>query len=147
MSDAHQPSEALGAAGERRLELKAAVSHVEMRAAAPAAAPHWRNDLLGALAQLLDAFERHIDEVEREDGLLNELTEDAPRLVNHVDQRRDEHPPLRAQIAAVIETVGAGTGAEQVRAEVLDVLVAVARHRQKGADLVYEAYNVDIGGG
>jgi hypothetical protein len=29
---------------------------------------------------------------------------------------------------------------------VLDVLVEIARHRQQGADLVYDAYHVDIGG-
>lgn len=36
---------------------------------------------------------------------------------------------------------------DALRSEVLDLLVAVARHRQRGADLVYEVHNVDIGGG
>ena len=34
-----------------------------------------------------------------------------------------------------------------MRAELTALLVALARHRQRGADLVYEAYAVDIGGG
>ena len=41
-----------------------------------------------------------------------------------------------------------GTDAvEAVRVAAVDVLGAISRHRQKGADLVWEAYSVDIGGG
>ncbi|MFA9565261.1 MAG: hypothetical protein ACERLM_11230 [Acidimicrobiales bacterium] len=29
----------------------------------------------------------------------------------------------------------------------VDLLKLISRHRQAGADLVYKAYNVDIGGG
>jgi hypothetical protein len=36
---------------------------------------------------------------------------------------------------------------ERKRADLTTLLVALARHRQRGADLVYEAYDVDIGGG
>ena len=37
--------------------------------------------------------------------------------------------------------------AERIRGVLTSVLVALVRHRQRGADLVYEAYAVDIGGG
>jgi len=37
--------------------------------------------------------------------------------------------------------------ADEIRAELTTLLVALARHRQRGADLVYEAYDVDLGGG
>ena len=33
------------------------------------------------------------------------------------------------------------------RVELTALLAALARHRQRGADLVYEAYAVDLGGG
>jgi hypothetical protein len=36
---------------------------------------------------------------------------------------------------------------ERLRSVLTSLLVALARHRQRGADLVYEAYAVDIGGG
>jgi len=37
--------------------------------------------------------------------------------------------------------------AEEVRVELTALLAALARHRQRGADLIYEAFAVDIGGG
>ena len=36
---------------------------------------------------------------------------------------------------------------EAIRESLVDVLRSISRHRQRGADLVYEAYHVDIGGG
>ena len=46
---------------------------------------------------------------------------------------------------------GIGDGAAPGRRAMLigdhPQFVALARHRQRGADLVYEAYDVDIGGG
>ena len=36
---------------------------------------------------------------------------------------------------------------QDVREEALGLLQAIARHRQRGADLIYEAYSVDIEGG
>lgn len=144
-------SAAFDAAGARRLELKAALSAVEIVAAGPAGAPGWRSRLTDALIDLAMALDTHVVEVERPGGLLAELTETAPRLVNHIDRLRDEHPALQAQVTAVIARAQAD-GADAVapdalRSEVLDLLVAVARHRQRGADLVYEVHNVDIGGG
>lgn len=147
--DARSP--AFEAAGDRRNELKAALSAVEIVAAGPAGAPGWRDRLTAALIELSQALDTHVVEVERPDGLLGELTEAAPRLVNHIDRLRDEHPALQAQVTALITrasaTGGATTPADDLRSEVLDALVAIARHRQRGADLVYEVHNVDIGGG
>ncbi|MFN3218160.1 MAG: hypothetical protein ACE367_16820 [Acidimicrobiales bacterium] len=148
-SDARSP--AFEAAGDRRVELKAALSAVEIVAAGPAGAPGWHERLTAALIDLSKALDTHVEEVERPDGLLEELTEAAPRLVNHVDRLRDEHPVLQAQMAALIaraDPIGdAVAPADDLRSEVLDALVAIARHRQRGADLVYEVHNVDIGGG
>ena len=36
---------------------------------------------------------------------------------------------------------------KDVREEALGLLQAIARHRQRGADLIYEAYSVDIEAG
>jgi hypothetical protein len=147
--DARSP--AFEAAGDRRVELKAALSVVEIVAAGPAGAPGWRERLTAALVALSKALDTHVAEVERPDGLLEELTEAAPRLVNQVDRLRDEHPALQDQMAALIARAGAigddTTPVDDLRSEVLDALVAIARHRQRGADLVYEVHNVDIGGG
>ena len=149
MSDnesAEARSEALLAATERRIELKTAVSTVERAAAAPAAKPSWRQELLRELYVLRVALDQHVEEVEGEDGLLLEMLQIAPRLAHKIDQVRDEHPPLCEQIAETIDLVEESDDVEQTRAVVLEALLAVARHRQRGADLVYDGYNVDIGG-
>ncbi len=144
-------SRAFAAAGERRVELKSTMSAVEVVAAGPSGAPGWRDRLTAALIALSEALDTHVEEVERPDGLLGELTEAAPRLVNRIDRLRDEHPPLQEQMATLIDRAraqgSAATPPDELRVEILEALVAIARHRQRGADLVYEVHNVDIGGG
>ncbi|MDH3755197.1 MAG: hypothetical protein OEU32_15100 [Acidimicrobiia bacterium] len=142
-----EPTEALAAARKRRVSLKTAVSAVEVAAASPAADPSWRSDLVDELRGLRGAFDDHVDEVEGDDGLLAELLADAPQLANHIRNVRDEHPDLCVQIDSTIEQVEGGAEPEQARDLVLETLLSVARHRQHGADLVYQAYYIDIGGG
>jgi hypothetical protein len=136
---------ALGGARHQRMRLKQALSEVEIAAAGASADPTWRDDLGAALSDLLHAFDAHVDEVEGGDGLLADVVTRAPRLAKRVDRLGAEHPPLRAQIEAVRAKVATGD-VDEVRSDILDALVALAKHRQTGADLVYDAYNVDIGG-
>lgn len=146
-SETEVSTEALAAAKRRRVELKSAVSSVESAAAAPAASAGWADDLVRELEELREAFDQHVEEVEGRDGLLAEVVTTAPRLANKVKQVEAEHPPLIEQIARTIDEVRASADPERSRVVVLEALAAVARHRQRGADLVYEAYSVDIGGG
>ncbi len=139
-------SDAVRAAQVRRVELKHALSDVEVAAAAPAADANWRGALVESLEQLKLAIEQHAEEVEGTDGLLDEIVVAAPRLHKRVTQLRREHAVLIGQTLAAITTTRTAHEAGEVRAEVLDVLFALARHRQDGSDLVYEAYNIDIGG-
>ena len=140
-------SQALEAASAKRVELKLALSKAETATAAPSADPNWAERLLDALRDLQTALYQHVEEVEAPGGLLAELTATAPRLANQIAHVRDEHPVLCQQVA---ETIGrlesASYAPETIRSEVTEILMAVVRHRQKGADLVYEGYNVDIGG-
>jgi hypothetical protein len=129
-----QKPSALEAAGRQRIELKEAVSLTEVAAALPAGDPNSRDRLIAALNELALAWDRHAEAVEGEDGLLGELAVEA------------EHPALRARIADAIHLAKEGAAFAEVRTAVVDVLLAIVRHRQKGADLVYEGYNVDIGG-
>lgn len=138
--------EALESARARRATLKSALSAVEVAAAAPAAQAEWRPELADALAVLRGAFDDHVRDVEDPGGLLDVLREEAPHLSNQVTSVRDEHPALEKQIDDVIAMVGDGAP-EEIRDAVLETLLALARHRQNGADLVYQAYSVDIGGG
>lgn len=140
-------SEALRAAAAKRVQLKEALSRVEAAAASPSAEPGWRSTLAAELEVLQAALLEHVEEVEADNGLLAEMAAHAPRLVNMIDHMRDEHPELCRQVSNTIATTRGEAGVEATRTEVLDTLQAIARHRQKGADLVFEGYDVDIGGG
>ncbi len=140
-------SNALRAAAERRVELKQALSLVEVAVASPSGDPSWRDRVLGELEGLQIALSQHVEEVEEEEhGLLAEILHIAPRLANQIERVRGEHPELCDQVAAAMAMARTSSDVEQIRGEVLLVLSAIARHRQKGADLVYEGYDVDIGG-
>jgi hypothetical protein len=135
----------LGAARHHRVKLRQAMAEVEGAAAGAAGNPTWHSDLVVALAELLSAFDGHVEEVDASDGLLAELVGMAPRLQKRVTRLGDEHPELRTKIEAAIVIVDEGEVAE-VRSRTMSVLGSLAAHRQSGADLVYDAYNVDIGG-
>lgn len=138
-------SAAVRAAKQRRIELKRALSDVEVAAAAPAPDANWRNTLLESLEQLKSALEQHAEEVESIGGLLDEIVVVAPRLHKRVVQQRREHGVLIDQTLAAITAIRTGRDVGEVRAQVLDALIAIARHRQHGSDLVYDAYMIDIG--
>lgn len=147
MTTNEQPSPALSAAGERRVELKEAVSKTERAAAAPTAMPSWRDYVMRELEGLRIALDQHVEEVEGDDGLFAELSEMSPRLIHKIHSVRDEHPALCEGVRQAIELAKGDTPADAVRQEVVEVLFQIVRHRQHGADLVFDGYNVDIGGG
>ena len=147
MTTNEQRSQALSAAGEHRVELKEAVSKAERAAASPTAMPSWRDYVLRELEGLRIALDQHVEEVEGTDGLFAELTELSPRLIHKIHAVRDEHPVLCQGVGDAIELANSDAPAAAVRQAVLDVLFLIVRHRQHGADLVFDGYNVDIGGG
>jgi hypothetical protein len=110
----------------------------------------WSAESADRFRQLAEAFRRHAEESEGEDGLLREIVEIAPRLAHAVDKVQHEHEVLLAEMAR-LELVSAGpsggTQIDKTREDALHLLQDIAAHRQKGADLIYEAYSVDIEGG
>lgn len=138
-------SAAVRGARERRLALGDAMTRTEQALTVPSGSPTWRQEVGDALAAVRAALDDHVSEVEGEAGLLDELRQLAPRLSAAAAQLEREHPPLCAQAEAALAAVPAAP-VDEVRATALELLTALSRHRQRGADLVYEAYNVDIGG-
>ncbi len=106
-----------------------------------------------SLQGLRYAFEAHVTEVEHEKGLLPQLRLDAPRLSNGIDRMHAEHKAINIDLEGASSLVQSCAGGcspemvESVREAIGNLLLSISRHRQRGADLVYEAYNVDIGGG
>jgi hypothetical protein len=116
-----------------------------MALAAPAGDPRWRERVADRLYALREAFGEHVIVTEGSAGLYAELLELAPRLARLVDVLIREH----AAILVAIDTLAGRVSTrdvERLRGWSSDLLRELARHRQRGADLVYEAYATDIGG-
>jgi hypothetical protein len=114
----------------------------------------WAKEVHSTLVDLAAAFERHIAITEGPDGLFEDITLTAPRLASGVAKLADEHRDIRAALAAAIDAVRERSDAAPAhgqeadsREAVLDVINLLMRHRQLGADLIYEAYQVDVGVG
>jgi hypothetical protein len=108
---------------------------------------------VNAAAEELSAdFQEHVAITEGPDGLYSELARTAPRLSGSVAALSSEHASiarLLADLLARVDTSGTEPDAEdveRVRALGTALLGRLVRHRQRGSDLVYQAYAVDIGG-
>ncbi len=141
--------ESLAGVARQRSQLSEAMQEVESATAAPAARESWALDLLTRLRELEIAFKEHINDVQSPDGLLDGIVDQAPRLQRAVENRKLEHARLAESIEEVIEKA-AGEGTVDIvvdmRESAMDLIVDLSRHRQQGADLIYDAYAVDIGG-
>lgn len=72
-----------------------------------------------------------------------------PRLVNAVRVVKREHQVLLNEMSRLEAVTGLSEGADEqgVRRDLLRLLHDVAAHRQRGSDLIYEAYFVDVEAG
>ena len=146
-----QAKESLRGAARRRSELEVAMQQVERTAAAPASGPAWVDNLTKSVRQLERAINQHAVEVEAPSGLLEQIVDTAPRLQRIVEVTREHHVQLAQAATTLLNELANAREAKpipvaEIRTGVLDLLGELARHRQKGADLIYEAYDVDIGG-
>jgi hypothetical protein len=149
-----QLTPALEQARLRRKTLHDALVHLEEAISSPAAGriPDWTASVLKEAIEVRDAFDQHVVVTERPDGLYDEIFERAPRLAGNVQRLRDEHPEIAAAVSQAVqrlEQVEIGSIAwplDDARDDLQRLIGTVIKHRQKGADLVWEAYNVDIGG-
>ena len=117
--------------------------------AGPSSADDWLDRTEERLGDLRRALDLHIEEVEAPKGLLAEIVTVAPHLAPYTDELRDEHLVLlEAWLRAEAAVRGARAGratVSSVRRQVTTLLGRLTLHRQAGADLVFDAYNVDIG--
>jgi len=145
---------ALSEARKRRATLHDALVHLEIAISSPAAAriPEWTALVTKEVIGVRDAFDQHVMVTEKPGGLYEEIITRAPRLDGTVRRLKDEHPEITEKVAEMVERLEKATigGPEwpldDARDDLQRFIGTVIRHRQKGADLVWEAYNVDIGG-
>jgi len=143
----------LAETARRRADLHAALVSLEKAISSPAVGREtdWSKDVLRNLQDLEHAIVEHVEVTERPDGLYDEISQKAPRLAGKIDQLRREHPELREGAEELVSRledtpVGDAWPLAEARDDLQRLLGRIVRHRQLGADLVWEAYNLDIGG-
>jgi hypothetical protein len=140
----------------RRAGLRAAMSSLEQALAAPAPGrvDEWRLGVRESLSGLHEVWTRHIAETEAPGAFLDELVAEAPRLATPIAHLRREHNEVlgiinRAEVMLdqVLLDDEHDRWLDSLRADLTTMLCSLAQHRQRGADLIFAAYAVDIGGG
>lgn len=133
-------------ARSRRAGLHAILVDLEtaIAAAAPGREDSWGDQVRSTLVRLAEAFTEHVDATEGPDGLFAQVRRRAPRLDHHCRRLTTDHTTIAAELVSA--TAALDSGVAEAREAVLSLLAHLARHRQLGADLVYEAYAVDLGG-
>jgi hypothetical protein len=143
-----------GLASEQRERLRdALIAFVNaLSAAGPRRAAAWAEAVVQCIMRVEAEFKSHIEFTEHEDGLYDDILAVAPRLAHRVDQLRQEHDEISVALTDCltrVELVPNSAHADWGKArrdESNSLLGRLVRHRQRGADLVYEAY-AEVGEG
>ena len=149
MDDVQQRNrDVLDAVRVRRDALYDTVMALERALASPTSGrpADWCDLLRNRVANVHQVLEAHVRETEADGGFFDDVREEAPQLIHAVDKLQAEHEPLLAATVDLEREIGAGEpgDVEQVRAAGLDLIHRVLEHRHRGAELVYDAYSVDI---
>jgi hypothetical protein len=106
----------------------------------------WAAGVVDALFKLRGAFGEHMLVTEGVGGLYEDVMERAPRLSNRIVELRADFELILDKLQSdLVALADPGAAATTVKAAVAGTLETIADHRKKEADLIYEAYVVDIG--
>jgi hypothetical protein len=117
----------------------------------------WVQKVSAALLALSGDFRDHVELTEGPDGLYGRVINSSPRLVHQVERLTQDHATLTGLMSDLLALVGKAAGQfargdsmlddlDGVRERGTALIAALVRHRQRGSDLVYEGYSLDIGG-
>lgn len=135
----------------QRAELGDSMAALDAALALPVGlGPVWRRRVRAALTELAHDLRDHVGLTEAPGGLYADLRAHAPRLSRDVEAQLADHVAFLEEVDRLLDERDDGlTGADAVRAhrEAATALIGrIVRHRQRGSDLVFEAYEVDLGG-
>jgi hypothetical protein len=132
-------------------DIRSAVLELEAAVAAPAQGPGWVSGVGAGLQRLAEDLAAHASTEDGPGGLYRRVLADAPRLAGEVRRLRAEIDEISGLVTWLLAVVAAGPIAQgvdwrlDVREDVNVILGRLLRHRQSDADLIYEAYTVDVG--
>jgi hypothetical protein len=153
MSDIQQRNdEILAQIRIKRDELYSSILGLERDLSTPARGrvPEWAHGVSERLGLVGRAVDSHIAVTEGSGGLFADVMDRAPRLAHEIAALREEHRSLRSQLdeaARAVEAVEDLDGVEGARVRLLDLIRELLAHRHRGSELIYDAYNLDIGTG
>jgi hypothetical protein len=129
------------------MELLGGIQRMENAIQTPVGDPAWQPRVTHAVAQLKAAFWEHVQATEGPGGLYAGVVDDAPRLAPYLTGLVVDHKTMWSQLDELEGRLGAEShGHEEVRRHAARLIREVWEHRQRGADLLYEAYETDLGG-
>ena len=108
--------------------------------------PSWSSRLRRHLAHLDAALGEHVRVTEGVGGRYAAVVAAAPRLAHGVRLLGRDHVLLAGALGALHGSFEGGAHPADLRRCGATLLVQLDRHRQRGIDLLYEAYGTDIGG-
>jgi hypothetical protein len=120
----------LEAVRQRRAELRESMAAFEASLEAPDEA------LLAAVRRISGDFALHVEVTEGPDGLHQAILAGDLRLANQVNALAMEHGEITAQL----------DDPAKLREQGGELIAKLRRHQQRGADLIHEAFQADIGG-
>jgi hypothetical protein len=143
--------QALEALRLRRAELRDSMSALEQALAAPAPGrlDAWAERVQVALVELLSDFREHVAIAEGPNGVYRGVLSTTPRLSEEVARLTRDHAEISHLLDHLLGCVSGAPlndGVDGVRDLGTALLARLIRSRQRSADLVYEAYQSDIGG-
>jgi hypothetical protein len=133
----------------RRDKFFEAILAVERAIAAPAGddAVAWAAAVAAPVDNLQETLEEHVSGTEGPEGLFEQMREDAPQVLPALERLQDEHDPLiegTRHLAQSLPNVQDDDGVDLVRAHALDLLRHLFEHRHRGAEILYDAYAIDV---
>lgn len=158
-ADIDTEAENLRVLRRRRAELLGAMNTLEQALAAPVPGGPlaWVQNVSAALLALSGDFRDHVELTEGPAGLYGRVIASSPRLAHQVERLTQDHATLTELMSDLLTLVGKAAGEfargdsmlnelDEVRVRGTALIAALVRHRQRGSDLMYEGYTLDIGG-
>ena len=138
----------LGRIKVRRERLEAAAIDLESAVTRAGDPETWIAGVQAAATEVGAALQAHVDEVETPGGLFADITERTPRLIHAIDVLRREHGTMAEQIERLDAALAdRRSSVDDIRDCALALLAQISRHRHRGADLLWDSYDFDIGSG
>ncbi|WP_433210449.1 hypothetical protein ACQP00_47865 [Dactylosporangium sp. CS-047395] len=128
------------------MELLGGIHGMQHAIQTPDGDPAFGTRVSHAVAELKAAFAEHIEVTEGPGGLYAGVMHDAPRLAPYLNSLVGDHRSVWTALDELEGRLGDRHSPEVVRRDADRLIQEMWEHRQRGADLLYEAYTTDLGG-